>query len=180
MKLITILLICLAFYIKPTYAQTDSIRWSPDTLIKWTDFTGTLDSTSTFDAHLEAWVKYTYHYTHKGDVYHVTFKVDCFCLQQKSWSISGKQNDALLKHEQLHFDIEELVARGLFIALNEQIYSANLKAEIRQIFDREIEAGKEMQLKYDTQTNHSKIKDKQIEWEQRIKQLLDTTPPHHY
>lgn len=74
----------------------------------------------------------------------------------------------MLNHERLHFDITELYARKFRKQLQESTFTYNINDEMDKIHDvinKELGA---MQKKYDNETDHSQIVEKQIEWEKYI------------
>jgi len=83
----------------------------------------------------------------------------------------GKQTDALLSHERLHFDISEFFARKLLVALNYP-YTNDYKNEINQVYQQMMDARKVMEETYDAQANHGLNKLKQAEWEIYVSGLL--------
>jgi len=77
-----------------------------------------------------------------------------------------------LKHEQLHFDIAELFSlrlKGLFENYN---YTEDFEYEIQLLFDEKKREYQLMQRQYDEETNHSRVKKKQKEWESYISSEL--------
>jgi len=103
---------------------------------------------------------------------------------RNSWIVSSKKTDALLRHEQGHFDISGLVGRDLMTALG------NLRAQNAQELQREVtrlyEAydawGDQLSEEYDDQTNHGRNADAQQDWETRIAECIQQgtslgTPP---
>jgi hypothetical protein len=177
------LFIFFLFLSKMLTAQTDSLKWSKDTLIEWSDYKASYDKKVPFYSTTTATIQYRYHctsYNLKEGVWHFRFEVESYFLKNESWCIPGKQSDALLQHERLHNDINEIFARKLFVALNKQTYTWNYEAEIKDIFSRVYKALQQMQLQYDEETNHFLNKAKQAEWQLNIQSQLDTLPPHHY
>ena len=90
----------------------------------------------------------------------------------------------MLKHEQGHFDIAEFHARKLNI-LENQIFSCpddkydetKINEEISEKILRNGEEFTEMFILYDTETDGSKNKSKQTEWNNKIKFLIDYYNP---
>ncbi|MFI5140330.1 MAG: DUF922 domain-containing protein, partial [Sphingobacteriales bacterium] len=91
-----------------------------------------------------------------------------------SWK-SNWIDDALLAHEQKHFDIVELYARKLRKQLSEiKVHNeedAQHKLDsVHKIIDAEMDA---FQDKYDDETNFSMAHDEQISWIKKIDAAID-------
>lgn len=146
--------------------QNDQILWSKNHKISWDDFQGLPDSTSVFSANTSVIVDYS----HKTSESKIEYSIYCYFLKKSSWT-KKTTSEKLLVHEQLHFDIAELITRKIRRAFT--LYqSKNLKET--QIFidktnkDFYLEELPIFNKKYDTETNHGLIADKQKEWEQKI------------
>ena len=89
-----------------------------------------------------------------------------------SWCKKQYQSEALLKHEQVHFDIAALYAQKLKEAFENFSYSNDFKNEIVQIFNQKKTEYHLMQQLYDDQTNHSLNILYQKDWEKAIAEQL--------
>lgn len=147
----------------------NTIKWNETQPLQWIDFAGEINDSSTFDAESFAEVCYNYQFNSPKD-----FHFDVFANFNKntSWCRKEYRTDALLKHEQLHFDIAELYARKLKEAFDNYHYSKNFVAEIQQIFNQKKMEYHLMQHTYDDETNHSLNKERQKDWEQFIYEEL--------
>lgn len=136
--------------------------------LTWADFTGKPDTQSSFEANTWWNIKYGF----KG----VTFKGDTVLLQgmnivlelsgQQSWVKKGFETDALLRHEQGHFDIGRLCAAALKKAFDTAyISSSNYKTKPAEIFKAVLQSYHDMGVQYDNETDHSKNKAEQLRWE---------------
>lgn len=149
-----------------TQNQNDQILWSKNKKLSWDDFQGQPDSTSVFNANTSVIVDYS----HKMSESTIEYNIYCYFLKKSSWT---KKNTSkkLLVHEQLHFDIAELVTRKIRKAFT--LYqSQNLKeTQIyidRTNYDFYVEELSNLNLKYDSETNHGLVANKQQEWEKKI------------
>lgn len=80
----------------------------------------------------------------------------------------------LLQHELYHFKITEVWARIFSSKISgKRIKKSKFTKYLRKQYEVHCEYLFSMQDLYDLETNHSKIKGKQKEWEQKIDQLLD-------
>ncbi len=160
-----------------TYSQDEIIFWNDKQPLKWEDFTGSLVETSGFYASTHSSIKYRYSYNTSGTIYNLRFDVSSYFIKGKSWTLKERQTPALLKHEQLHFDITELYARKLKEELEKQSYSNDFKDQVPQIFNAKKLELDSVQKRYDDETDHSMNKEKQKEWEVYINEELRKTRP---
>ena len=89
-----------------------------------------------------------------------------------------KKIPEVLHHEQFHFDITELYARKLYVDASKLIGQRGNTNQLKQLFKDANTECNEMQNQYDEESNHGVNEEKQIEWENRIKQLLENTPAY--
>jgi hypothetical protein len=148
------------------------IDWHADSLLTWNDFQGAIDSSSSFSALTYYGTSYQYKCDEHLGKYTIAFTTKSYADPNRCWSKVEKQTPALLKHEQLHFDIAEFFARQLLIAFNSYNYTINYKTEIKQINDDMVAKRNSMQELYDHQTNHSINKIMQARWELYMDNLL--------
>src|SRR3954454_15021145 len=91
-----------------SYSQENLLCWDESKPLQWDDFSGKAKDTSFFDAESFAEVRFNY----KLDQLHAFhFDVKAIFNKNISWIRQEHRSDALLKHEQIHFDIAELYAR---------------------------------------------------------------------
>jgi hypothetical protein len=139
-------------------------------MLTWDDFLGNPDHTSSFKALTSAEILFsslTYNDSAK-------LVITSRFLKKSSWT-KLRTSQALLRHEQLHFDIAELVARRLRRACSIQRPRSYREAE--QVFEllyREYTGAEWQQLNssYDMETKHGTIEAKQRQWEARIAREL--------
>lgn len=90
-----------------------------------------------------------------------------------SWFKQVAKNSRVLEHEQTHFDITAAIACDLVTALRGATYTrSNYMALIKELQDASTKARSEEQDRYDTETNHGIIRDKQDAWDARVKEKL--------
>lgn len=78
-------------------------------------------------------------------------------------------SDAMLRHEQTHFDITELFGRELRRALGaEGGLCPHDLARARALFDSLSTASRQLQDRYDRETGHGTLPDRQAEWSQAM------------
>lgn len=76
-------------------------------------------------------------------------------LKKRSWQKAEKVSDSLLAHEQGHFNIGLLFARTFQQRVNNTVFFRhNYEARIAEIFNEELEKFKQLEIKYDQETDH--------------------------
>lgn len=152
------------------FGQENAIVWNETQPLQWFDFAGPINDSSRFDAESFAEVKYNYQFNNARDFY---FDVFANFNKNISWCKKEYRTQALLKHEQIHFDIAALYAKKLKEAFNNYHYSKDYKKEILQIFNQKRTEYHFMQQQYDEETNHSLNKVRQKDWEKFITEELN-------
>ncbi|HAI75286.1 MAG TPA: hypothetical protein DCM08_03490 [Microscillaceae bacterium] len=145
--------------------QAQKLNWVDRNQLTWDDFAGPMDQNSDFAAVTFWLLSYWYGgVDQNGKIENLQVKAQF--EQDKSWVRKGKQEDRLLQHEQLHFDIAELWARKLRKSLKTQRFPTNnYKPAIEIIFNEHLEGCRAMQKQYDKESNHYFNKEKQLYWE---------------
>lgn len=93
--------------------------------------------------------------------------VVAFMNPQESWVISNERTNALLKHEQLHFDISELHARKLRQnILLQKLNKKDLANVLKSLVGNSHKLRKQSQNQYDLEIRQNKSK--QLEWEKKV------------
>lgn len=148
------------------------IAWSSDNQLTWDDFKGKVDKKDeTYKA--KTYVKVTsFHEVYDNNI---VLNVTCKFNQSISWSKSKTESWDLLKHEQLHFDICELMARNIRKEFSEH-KSYQLSATwdtLQNIYDFYFpDSLTKLNIKYDKETDHGTIIDEQRRWEKFIDREL--------
>ena len=154
--------------------ESSKILWNQDYKLKWNDFQGSPDSLRTDSE--ESVTKTRIEVTTKISKNKIEFEVPCYFEKNKSWTVDDSSR-LLLNHEQLHFDISEIYARVLRQKLLKIKYSSSkeIELEVKELYHEVFSASVNFQNKYDKETNHSKNKDKQLMWNERVKDILKST-----
>jgi hypothetical protein len=170
-KLVLLSLLCLVAmsFLLPK-EDPDQLAWSPDIKLKWEDFQGLPDSVSSAP---KAFTRTAMKYEYKLQKDAVQVEAVCYFDRKLSWVSAKKtaQTAQQLKHEQLHFDMAELMARKIRKELS--IYTSKdipaTQAHIDKINAQYFEAElKTMTTAYDTETNHGATDSKQKKWDTKI------------
>ena len=145
------------------------IIWSTSQL-SWDNFQGRMKKSAPYDAVTLSAVSNGF----SGDNSQLNFIVKALFFPKGSKKKAGRLTNELLKHEQGHFDITEIYARKLRQSLQIKKYK-NYKLigkDVDKIYDRNNLEWRQFQNSYDKETDHSKNKNKQLEWNEKIQNLL--------
>lgn len=161
----------LTLTVASTFAQR--IPWSAGRPLTWDDFVGNKPRKSKFAAVTSSRLHYELKMV-SDDSFKV--KVDCFFNPLRSWKKNTRLKPYLLKHEQGHFDITEIYARKIRRSFKKyELHHANklnMAFKFRLIYERKRRSWRHYEKKYDRQTRHSRRKQEQEEWNQRIADQL--------
>lgn len=146
----------------------EAIVWNANQSLVWQDFKATPIDNAPEAAMTASSIEISYHT--KGNAISWTVNVKFF--PYLSWSKEDKQNDYILKHEQLHFDITELYGRLLRKELTAKIKTAKDVKLIKTIQKKTLQKWQIEQNKYDAETQHSILEDKQLMWNKNIEERL--------
>ncbi|MCE7991595.1 MAG: hypothetical protein HEP71_06430 [Roseivirga sp.] len=161
--------------IHPAKAQKVNPRvhklWDPAVPLSWSDFKGLPDSLLiTGKGHSDAGI-------------HTMIIVDYCCEEEgradicfqsaihrtKSWSVSD--SESLLVHEQLHFDITELITRKIRRAISRS--SATTANEKYRVYLSSVREFSRMQIRYDRETDHGLRPVRQLKWKEKVWRELE-------
>lgn len=105
-------------------------------------------------------------------------QVKCFVsygyFNSISWVLKGQENERLLNHEQLHFDITELVSRQIKKSIAEETFSGDVKSKITHSVELGTAIRDSLQSAYDKQTRHGESGFFQAYWNYLIREQLDS------
>lgn len=154
-------------------AQNGYIAWTKEVKLSWNDFQGTTVPDSLAHHHAITWV------TSEWDnfkVYDDSIVTDfvCYFIINKSWK-SKHISDALLNHEQRHFDLAEIVTRKMRKELFDYISTDNdstTKYFKYLSTDKYLKERRKIMDEYDTETDHGRIKEAQKKWDAKIDKML--------
>ena len=149
--------------------NNDEIAWSTARPLVWSDFKGAPDGSNVNAALTSSKIVFGYNYNSRdGFGWHIQ------CLFDKSRSWVRVKNDFILAHEQGHFDITEMYARKLQKQLKGYSFNKDkAQKEVPAIYQAIMKEQVDTQNRYDAETDHSRIKDKQLAWLEKIKKGLD-------
>lgn len=165
--------LCLLLFVAADTAE-ERIAWSESYKLSWSDFKGTPKVGNTFVASTSSGLSFSYGFkTINGEpTNEFNFEVEAYFYPQNSWYDPGRVSPRVLQHEQTHFDITELHARLLRKRIAEFSFSSNIKDELDALYDQVERERREMQSRYDLETDHSVIRDQEAAWVARVQELL--------
>ncbi len=155
-----------------TSFSNEKIAWSDEVKLTWEDFKGRPDRSSPFVAMTNSGIVFSYQLTSDNGNLSLTTEVEAQFHPQMSWHKPEKVNDHVLQHEQGHFNITEIHARKLKKAFAGYMVTKNYEKELTAVFTRIKGERQAMQDRYDKETNHSQIKEKEAEWQTLINNEL--------
>ena len=91
----------------------------------------------------------------------------------QSWTVKSKQSDELLHHEQLHFDITELIARQLRKELLETIQTKKDYSKMKHTVETFMNKWDEIQDLYDDESDHNRNEAGQVKWNKFVVEELE-------
>lgn len=142
--------------------------------LRWADFTGNPDNNTDLFAYTYWYVTYKWGpFSFKADT--VKWKVEVTLeLEKRSWQKPEKVSDSLLAHEQGHFNIGLLFARTFLQRVNNTVFFRhNYEARIAEIFKEELEKFRQLEIKYDQETDHFTNREQQQKWDAYFKKALN-------
>ena len=147
--------------IKPKIRQfrKDTIVWKKDSLLSKADFKGHPKEKNELGA--TACFVFIYPSESGGNL---NFHVEAVFIKSKSYLV--KNSEAVLKHEQLHFDIAELYARKLRKQISETDFKKvrNIVDVVRKMYDKTANDFKKEENKLDKDTQHGMNSARQQVW----------------
>src|SRR5215217_5200987 len=134
----------------------DDIRWSEHRHLTYSDFTGPVPSSSHWAATTKSNILFSYDF--RNNELHGVVVYSSF-TPSKSWM--KNKIPAVLKHEQLHFDITELLARKLYAQASELIGSHVTPEQLKELFKKANADCNDLQNEYDDESEHGVDEEKQ-------------------
>jgi len=174
MKLVTVLFFIFSV-LGSSISEDEKMAWDENYKLSWSDFKA-VPKGNGFVASTSSGISFSYKFsfTETGEILDLDVSILCYFYPENSWFIPSETSVYILKHEQAHFDISELHARILRKKISETTFSKDLKNEIEAIYKGVEEERQTMQHLFDAESDHSKIKEKELEWEAFVAQQLET------
>jgi hypothetical protein len=142
--------------------QDDFKIWDKTKPLEWKDFKGKCDWQGGYDAKTQWGIM-----TKKKDS--MSMGVYAYFYKPSSCHLLG--GDDLLRHEQYHFNIAELHVRRIRKELKEKNITIG-STDFANLMNKKMEECRDMQVDYDSRTNHFRLKKVQLEWQEYIDKEL--------
>ena len=148
--------------------SSDTIYYSQRDKVTWDDFiTIQVDTAKLVKADLATTIQMK---TTKVNVWTgvASFDVVAVAFKNRSWVTNNGKTDNELRHQQLYFDISEVIARRLKADMNSKKINAGRQKKITETFQAYDKMLFEMHKNYDNDTRFGTDLEKQAEWEKKI------------
>ncbi|MEP7107208.1 MAG: hypothetical protein ABI760_04485 [Ferruginibacter sp.] len=149
------------------------IYYQPNQLLVWDDFRGKPVEGTDAVAMTSAGFSLKLAFRNDEKTSQIVINVNCSFSKRDSWVKAGNKTAYILNHEQKHFDIA-YIHTLLFIQnlKNARFTNTNYPEVIERIHNETAAAMNKMQNQYDVETTHSKLPEKQAEWDEKISKQL--------
>jgi hypothetical protein len=146
------------------------------------DFEGIPRNNSDVVAYTNCTIDFKYTATQKDNYYLLNFNIRLMMNRYRSWMDKNRiaSQDMLaevLKHEQGHYTIAYLEQQELMREVGKTRFGANYQQEAINIFNRIDAKYKQLNLDYDTDTQHMTNRVQQNSWDMYFKKKLEYLPP---
>jgi len=148
------------------------MQWNENRQLTWDDFRGVPDLDGGYVASTNSGMSFSFSYKVKEGKMTMEYEILCNFYPELSWYKPDLVTDYILKHEQTHFDISELYTRKLRKAMEETSFSNNPKEEVNELYQKMENARRQLQAKYDSETDHSKNEPVEIQWRRFVAKEL--------
>lgn len=175
-KLTYIKLIFIIFYLHLSiivFSQNDDfITWNKNYKLKIEDFKGEPYKSPKINAY--AGVGIAYKYSLNSNLNFVDIKITAFFDRNKSSFVKSDNIKVTLEHEQLHFDIAEIYSRKIRKELIDYKFRRiNFEKKFLKIYMKfRYKDMKNLNMLYDKETTYPINEVKQLEWNNRIAEML--------
>ena len=163
------------FLVASIFAQEEpTISWNEHKKVTWEDFRSQPKPRSDVVAVTASGLSFGYSTTrYSGGRIEYDFEVTAHFYPERSWYIKEDVTARTLAHERLHFDITELHARKFRQRVQNTRFTRNIDREMEKINNDIHDELRAMQRQYDSETSHSRIPEKQLEWQEYVKVELN-------
>lgn len=172
MKTFALTISLLLLSILNTAAQ-DSLVYSLDSKISWDNFQAEPLEQDSAGARISITIQMQ---IDKVNVWTgvTSFSAWAIMYPNRSWVEEEYKDEYSLNHEQLHFDIAQLIAKRLETHINNQKINGGNKQKMNKVFNDFYLELNELQDLYDKETLGGNDPKKQAEWDSKVRQDLAT------
>ncbi|CAL67190.1 DUF922 domain-containing protein [Christiangramia forsetii] len=158
-----------------TFSQEkqEKIQWQEGLPLNWNDFKAQPDKSNSFSANTNSGISYSWSYSTASGVPVLKHEVFTNFYPNLSWVKDIKNEEYLLAHEQLHFDISELHARKLRKALDDYEIGRNIRQDLKRLYNRIESERVAMQNQFDKETSHSENSSAEMRWRKFVADELE-------
>jgi hypothetical protein len=152
-------------------AKSDTIYYSANKKLTWADFKGKPDPQSNATAITSSGFGYLASMVSVNGKTDISVTVYCYFSKPKSW-VKTTSNYAL-NHEQHHFDVTYIVTNLFIKKLQAAKFTRkNYDNLVEKIYNESCRQLEQMQNDYDGQTSNGRLKNMQLEWNNKIENEL--------
>ena len=153
--------------------EEETILWQESVVLHWSDFKEIPPKSDRIAAITASGISYQFSaIENRSGAVTIDFEVNTFFYPNKSWYKPKICDRDILRHEQLHFDISELFARKMRKRLSKKHFTKRVKSEVNTIYKSILKELNDFQNLYDSETNFSRNKEKQLLWNRKIQEAL--------
>lgn len=153
--------------------EDDSVFYTPDRPLNWSDFQGSPSKPSSFAASVFPSFSYEGQPVVKDGVIHLDLVMKVYVLKSSSWVKAPARNAYGLNHEQRHFDIVKLVAERFKKKLTpERLTLEDFNSIMQYEYIESFREMNRLQEQYDNETRHGMDEAAQASWNQRLDEEL--------
>ena len=172
MRFIFLTLILISTQVFAQKKVKDTISYREYSVLKWADFKAAVPEGTKYSASVSSGISYNWSFSTANGVIDFKYDVEARLYRNFSWSLYTKDKKAVLKHEQLHYDITELYARKFRKELKEYVVGRSVRNDISKMYETIEKERTTMQVIYDKESGHSINKVAQAQWETKVSNLL--------
>ena len=173
MRILSVFLWIITLQISAQKRDTDSFNYTEQPKLTWESFKGQIPVETPYAASVNTGVGLKWSYSTGEGKIDLQYNVEAYAQPNFSWVIEKEKDAELLKHEQLHFDITEVHARMLRKRISEYQFGRNIRKPMQRMLGEIKYEREKMQNDYDKETEHSKNKEQQKIWEDKVALLLE-------
>ena len=159
-----------------SFLFSQEIEWQETRKIEFSDFKGKSPAISNFAAN--SMISINYKVLSKS-IWTGKIKIKIFATfdSEKSWvSLQYLNQNGLLEHEQIHFDIAEFFSRKLSKVLVEKVDSVEkFNRDFQILYDKVYQEYIDFQNLFEEETSYGTNIEKQKIWKERVDNLLKIT-----
>jgi hypothetical protein len=158
--------------VKPDYLldnpeKGDTIFWSPNRKMTWSDFKGQMPKSTKFSAQIFNNFEYSAPLKLEDGILTIDLQMKVYMLKSASWTSSPSLSDYSIAHEQLHFDLTKLIVERFKEKAKQILTVDNYDSELQMLFIEMYREMNRVQKEYDDETNHSINTFSQQKWQSK-------------